>query len=76
MNSLRWVLWSGLIAVLPLRAVEQVEVAVKPPGPWKKYPTRTLEDLPAVLARAEAAGVGQMVTIGTHLSRAAQSLSR
>jgi hypothetical protein len=57
MISLRWTLLSALVAVLPLRAIEQVEVAVKPPGPWKKYPTRTLEDLPAVLAAAPDAGL-------------------
>jgi len=33
------------------------------------------EDLPAVIARAEAAGVQQMVTIGTYLSRAPQVLA-
>ncbi len=35
----------------------------------------TADERPAVLARARAAGVGQMVTIGTRLSRAAEQLA-
>jgi len=33
-----------------VRATVPVEVATKPAGPWKIYPTRTLDDLPAMLA--------------------------
>jgi len=38
------------LSPLAIRAVESVEVATKPAGPWKTFPTRTLADLPAMAA--------------------------
>lgn len=45
-----WLL--ALLGFASAPAAEPVEVAVKPGGPWKSYPTRTLDDWPA-LARAQ-----------------------
>ena len=45
------------VAVVPLRAGVSVEAAAKPAGPWKSYPTRTLDDLPAAVAAKTDAGL-------------------
>jgi len=45
----RFLVWFGIVAGVPVaRTAEVVEVALKPGGAWKSYPTRTLDDLPAL----------------------------
>jgi hypothetical protein len=38
---------------------EAVDVATKPASPWKSYPTRTLDDLPAIAAAPADAGLNR-----------------
>jgi hypothetical protein len=52
------------------RATVPVEVAVKPAGPWRTYPTRTLDDLPAVLAAAPDANLDRFGGLRTRTAKA------
>lgn len=57
-----WVYASALVALLissAIPAAETVEVATKPAGPWKAYPTRTLTDFPAIAAAPADAGLNR-----------------
>ena len=40
-------------------AIENVDVASKPAGPWKSYPTRTLADLPVIAGAPADTGLNQ-----------------
>ena len=56
--SLIFAVTLGLFLPLSLvSATEAVEVATKPGGPWKSYPTRALADLPAVAAAPADTGL-------------------
>jgi len=48
----------------------EVEVAVKPAGPWKSYPTRTVEQLPAELTAGQDSGFSQYGGLLAHKSKA------
>lgn len=50
-------LFAAVLTVVAAPAAQLVDVAVKPGAPWKAYPTRTLDDLPAVRDTAADAGL-------------------
>lgn len=60
----------ALAAGVVLHAAGPVEVAVKPAGPWKTYATRTLDDLPAVLAAAPDANLDRFGGLRLRTARA------
>ncbi|MBI5381099.1 MAG: alpha/beta hydrolase [Opitutae bacterium] len=51
---LRFAIWYGVTALAS--ATVPVDVAYKPSGSWKTYPTRTLDDLPTIAAAAPDTG--------------------
>lgn len=51
-----WVAW-GLAGAAGSGAAEPVAVAAKPAGPWRDRPTRTLDDLPAVVSEKRDTGL-------------------
>jgi hypothetical protein len=57
-------------AVVPGRATVPVEAAAKPAGPWKTYPTRTLADLPGVLATQTDTGLDAYGGLPSHTTKA------
>lgn len=63
-NRLETKRWLGILPALALmatlaHAASPVEVAREPKGPWKSYPTRTLDGLPGLVAVPADTGLNQ-----------------
>src|SRR5690349_902106 len=58
LTSLAWLLSFTLASAAP-RGSTTVAAALKSEGPWKQYPTRTLEDLPAAATAKPDSGLSQ-----------------